>query len=199
MTRQLGQVLGIHSRGGIVLRRCWLRQSTQFLPLISGGRRRCFVAMDQLLKVFLALTVLLGSTAQAQTFEEAAEIHQRCQDIIRNLDDKKQYAKGKFHARAWLTALNMKGWTAEEKVYLDTSQFTSRHGDGGMTDAAQLLIAMMYAKMNTERFNLRGKTNSCLLGEFSTYKSSDWSEVHRGFVENLSPELRELYFTLPSQ
>ena len=156
--------------------------------------------MGELLKVVLGLiTVLLGIPAQAQTFEETAEIHQKCQEIIHNLDDKKQYAKGKFHAQAWQAALNLQGWTAAERVYLDTSQFTSRHSDGGMTDAAQLLIAMMYAKMNTEQFNIRGKTNSCLLGEFSIYKSSDWSEVHRGFVENLSPELRDLYFSLPSQ
>tara|TARA_E500000178_G_C16631159_1_gene577713 strand:- start:27 stop:494 length:468 start_codon:yes stop_codon:yes gene_type:complete len=155
--------------------------------------------MSQPLQALLGLLLLVGITAKAQTFEEIAETHQKCQEIIHNLDDKMQYAKGKFHSQAWQAALKMKGWTEEEKPYLDTSQFTSRHGVGGMTDGAQLLIAMMYAKMNTEQFNIKGKTNSCLMGEFSIYKSKDWSAVHRGFTENLSLELRNLYFSLPAQ
>ena len=141
----------------------------------------------------------LGCVAQAQTFEEIAETHKKCKDIIENLGDSGQYEKGEFHSRAWQTALKMKNWTEDEKIYLDTSRFTSRHGDGGMTAAAQLLIAMMYAKMNTESFNIKGKTNSCLMGEFSIYKSRDWSAVHKGFTENLSPDLRSLYFSLPAR
>ena len=141
----------------------------------------------------------LGCVAQAQTFEEIAETHKKCKDIIENLGDSGQYEKGEFHSRAWQTALKMKNWTEDEKIYLDTSRFASRHGDGGMTAAAQLLIAMMYAKMNTESFNIKGKTNSCLMGEFSIYKSRDWSAVHKGFTENLSPDLRSLYFSLPAR
>lgn len=147
----------------------------------------------------LCLASCLGCVAQAQTFEEIAETHKKCKDIIENLGDRGQYEKGKFHARAWQAALKMKGWTEDEKIYLDTSRFASRHGDGGMTAAAQLLIAMMYAKMNTESFNIKGKTNSCLMGEFSIYKSRDWSAVHKGFTENLSPDLRSLYFSLPAR
>ena len=61
---------------------------------------------------------------------------------------------------------------------------------------AQLLIAMMYVKMDAKTFNIKGKINSCLIGEFSTYESRDWSARYKGFTGNLSPDLKTLCFSL---
>ena len=142
--------------------------------------------------------VSLGMPAQAQDYDTFETIR-RCRQNVLELNYEDGYAKGKFHAQAFQTALNQKDWSEEDKPYLDTSRFTSRHGLGGMTSGAQLLIAMLYAKMDGEPWNARSRTNACLMGEFNIYESQAWSAVHSGFTDHLSPELKILYFSLPTQ
>ena len=142
--------------------------------------------------------VSLGMPIQAQEFD-FFETAMKCAEYVENSTYERGYDTGKFHAQAFQTALNRKDWTAEEKKYLDVSEFTSRHGIGGMTSGAQLLIMMLYAKMKNEPLDLRSRDNACLRGEFQIYKNQPWSPVHAGFTDHLSPELQSLYFSLPER
>lgn len=128
-----------------------------------------------------------------------AEWYMACKAVINKKNYEEGYEVGKFHARAFQTALNKNNWSDEEKQYLDVSRFTSRHGIGGMTTGAQLLIAMMMAKNENKAWSPDSKTSTCLQGEFSIYKEKAWSAVHSGFTDHLSPELKDLYFSLPKQ
>ena len=168
---------------------------------ISSERQTNYSQHPDLMKRTLLLVgtlVSLGINVQAQDhdfFKTAI----RCGEIIDNLNYEDAYQKGRFHAQAFNTALSRKDWTAEESKYLDVSRFTSRHGLGGMTDGAQLLIKMLHAKIENKPLNLRSRDNACLMGEFQIYKKQPWSPVHSGFTDHLSPELRSFYFSLPAE
>ena len=140
----------------------------------------------------------LGMNVQAQAFD-FFETVTRCEEIVDNLDYQDAYAKGKFHAQAFQTALNRKDWNEDEKKYLDLSKINSQHGLMGMTGKAELLIKMLYAKMENEPLNLRSRHNACLMGEFQIYRKQPWSPVHAGFTDHLSPELKGFYFSLQEQ
>ena len=142
--------------------------------------------------------VSFGMNVQAQEFD-VREIVRSCKENVSNLSWQMAYAKGKFHAQEFQTALNRKDWNEEEKYYLDTSQYTSRHGIDGITRRAEILIGRMYAKMDNKPYSIRSKTYACLMGEFQIYESQPWSGVHQGFIEYLSDELNSLYFSLPTQ
>ena len=87
----------------------------------------------------------LGMIVHAQEFDVHATAKNR-KDYVSNLSWQMAYAKGKFHAQAFQTALNRKDWNEEEELLLDTSQYTSRHGINGITRRDEELIGMMYAK-----------------------------------------------------
>ena len=149
--------------------------------------------------LLLAGTLMsLGMNVQAQEFDVRATVR-NCKDYVSNLSWQMAYAKGKLHAQEFETALNRKDWNEEEKLLLDTSQYTSRHGVNGITRRAEELIGMMYAKMDDKPYSVRSKTYACLMGEFQIYGSQSWSGVHQGFIEHISDELNSLYFSLPAQ
>ena len=158
-------------------------------------------------KIFLLVGALACTSmpAQAQSWLEEFETAEpfatirRCEQSVLDMDYEDGYAEGKEHAQLFQTALNRKDWNEDEKQYLNTSRFTSRHGMGGMTSGAQLLIGMMFAKLDGEPWRASSPTNACLMGRFAIYRKQAWSAVHSGFTEHLSPELRNLYFSLPTQ
>ncbi len=149
-------------------------------------------------KILLLLSTvsLIGMPVKAWDYEGI----QNCEDAVVQMEYKEQYEMGKFHSEMFQEALYSKGWNEEQKkFYIDLSRYTSQHGDNGMTTKAQLLIGMYFAKRQNKKFDLKATFNQCLIGQFRIYSKRAWSPVHSGFTDHLSPQLKTLYFSLPSQ
>ena len=143
-------------------------------------------------------TIAISSLGMQTQAQQSPSLYTLCFQKVQEMDYKEQYEKGKWHAEAWQTALMQKDLTEEKRLF-DNTRYTSQHGTGGMTDGVMILIGMLYAKSDNEPYSVNSRASKCLMGEFRIYSEQPWSGVHQGFVENLSPELKALYWSLPTQ